>query len=130
MYYDLVREPSNLDARQGSHYEFLNRYRGHVAAKANGENGWLDEFLPKIAQRIADTRNLRCAWDHVTRYGGDAPGPDGIRSGDIPEREVWGILRAVGRSILDGSYVTGPSREIQIPKAVGFRTISVMNYVE
>jgi hypothetical protein len=54
-----------------------------------------------MLNRIADERNLKIAWDHLARYGGQAPGPNGHRFGDYANHEVWSLLRCIAAAILD-----------------------------
>jgi group II intron reverse transcriptase/maturase len=76
-------------------------------------------FLATLLDRTADTRNLRLAWDYLSREGGQAPGPDGLHYTDLAPHDVWMILRWLSQRIRNGSYHPGTDRTVKIPKAHG-----------
>lgn len=87
------------------------------------------EVGPHLLDWIAETGNLRSAWDHLASEGGQAPGPNGMTYLDFAKNEVWQLLRELSRTVSDGSYQPGPERRVQIPKGAGrgFRTLTLQN---
>ena len=60
-----------IDAHRGSSQEFLERYEFAVQQAVHQQRD-ITEFLGAAVDRIADTRNLRSAWDHCRTRGGCA----------------------------------------------------------
>src|SRR4029077_1437753 len=83
--------------------------RGHT----NGPMEW-----PRVDE-IIEVGNLLRTLDALWRHGGQAPGTDGVRYGDLGRREATDILRVVSRSIGDGSYMPQTTRIVPIPKRDG-----------
>jgi RNA-directed DNA polymerase len=81
---------------------------------------------------VADPRNLFLAYETLSRQGGRAPGPDGLRYHDLAKSEVWSWARAAGEAILDGGYRPGPERQVQIPKSSGkgTRTLKLVSILD
>ncbi len=90
-------------------------------------------FIRGFIERIADTRNLQCAVQHLASKGDKAPGPNRQRLkrrlADNPA-QVWAELRRIRRRILDGSYVPDGTTRLWIPKSSGKgkRPIEVSNW--
>jgi len=108
---------------------FVGRYE-RLAAQAvqEGEHG-LQEIGVALLEYIADTRNLRCAWDYLAGVGGETPGLNCLRYKDLDDAEVWDLLRALSIAIRAATYHPGPERAIRIPKASGrgYRTLRLQN---
>ncbi len=87
------------------------------------------EIARRLLPRIADTRNLALAWEHLRQHGGEAPGPDRRTYHDYGEREVWPLLRSLSDQIQRGTYRPGPDRRVEIPKSSGdqVRVLSLPN---
>jgi hypothetical protein len=67
----------------------------------------------------------------LRRSRGQAPGIDGFTYADFSRGEIAGVLRAVTRSILTGTYVPDPTRAVQIEKANGgFRELHLSTIVD
>jgi hypothetical protein len=81
--------------------------------------------VPELLGRIADPRNLYLAYETLSRRGGQAPGPDGLRYRDLDKPEVFAWARAAGKAILEGSYRPGPERSVKVPKASGKGTRTI-----
>jgi hypothetical protein len=106
----------------------LAEYRSAITAHAPQDDS--KQYLaPKLLHWIASDKNLRCAWDHLAREGGDAPGPDGLTYADLSDSEIWRLLRMLGKCIREGTYQPGPERQVAIPKATGtgYRTLTLQN---
>jgi RNA-directed DNA polymerase len=90
------------------------------------------EFTAALFQRTADTRNLRCSWDHLAKGDGQAPGIDGLRYDDLADHEVWDLIRVVNRAILDDTYRHDKDRKVKIRKSSGkgYRTLSIPTIVD
>src|SRR4051794_15527152 len=68
--------------------------------------------LPTLAQ-VAATDLFLVAFDEMSRSGGPAPGPDGVRYGDCSRSEVARAHReVVAPAIKDGTYRPGPYRPV------------------
>lgn len=121
-----------IGAHSGCHSDFLVRYRAAVATKASEGIDALKEFYADIVALVADTRDLRAAWDYLARYGGDSPGPDNWRYADFDDREVWSVLRLLSRQLLCGDYAPGPERALKISKGPGrgMRTLRLQNILD
>ena len=77
---------------------------------------------------IINADNLIANYKQMEREGGQAPGPDGIRFGDLGRRERADILRAASNMIASGDYRPGPARHVDIPKPTGgTRTLTIRN---
>jgi hypothetical protein len=68
---------------------------------------------------IADTKNLRIAYEYLAREGGEAPGPDGLTYTDLCDEEVWRLLRALSPQIKEGTYQRGQTGTVRISKGYG-----------
>jgi ribonuclease HI/retron-type reverse transcriptase len=79
----------------------------------------LRRYRREAARAVADARNLRTAWDFLRRYGGTAPGPNGMTYTDLTNREVWELIRALSAAIRNGTYRPGSECIVTIPKANG-----------
>ncbi len=120
-----------VEAHRGTATDFLRRHEAVAIKAARGETNAKKEFFDTIFTRTADTRNLRLAWDYLSRYGGQAPGPDGLHYDDLGHHETWDLLRHLGQMILDGIYRPGPDRHVQIPKASGgARTLTLQSIID
>jgi RNA-directed DNA polymerase len=120
------------DSHRGSYRDHLRRHELEAADAARGNKAAKQGFAGKLLPQTADTRNLRLAWDWIANNGGQAPGADGLRFDDLDEADVWPFLRALGKSILQGTYRTAPDRKKKIPKASGngYRTLTIPSIVD
>ena len=132
---DYRRSPDNLSRpelvgiHEGSCDDFLRRHELAAAeAVKQGPKG-IEKIAPHLFERVADTRNLYMAWEHVAQNGGTAPGPNGHRCSDYEPHEVWEAVRAISNAIQNGTYRPGPVRKVRISKGPGrgYRTLSLMN---
>ena len=99
------------------------------ADAARGTKADRAKFASCLFQRATDSRNLYIALDHLGCKGGEAPGPDGLRPGDLSAAERWSLSRALETSRRSGSYQPGPHREIKVPKGGdrGTRTLQIQD---
>jgi hypothetical protein len=72
----------SVTKHRGSYDQYLTRYElaAKAAFAAGGET--YKCFCRDLRRYMADERNLKSAAVHLRRYGGAAPGPDGIRLDD------------------------------------------------
>lgn len=128
------RTPNSAQAasslsHSGRSCDFLDQHRREVreALQSGGET--LNKLRDSLLVSIADERNLKIAWDHLARYGGQAAGPNGHRFVDYSSHEVWSLMRCIGVAILNDTYRSGPVRRCRIGKISGhgYRTLSIQN---
>lgn len=67
-------------------------------------------------RRFASQENLMVAFRILRATGGPAPGVDGLTYDDFSPGEMYEVLRAIRRAILDGSYRPHPVRRVRIPQ--------------
>lgn len=81
--------------------------------------------------RFAQPENLMVALRELQSRGGDAPGPDGISLTQLTSGEKYEMLRVLSRRLINGTYLPGPVREVQIPKPDGrVRTLQLQNIAD
>ena len=114
---------------RGSAQRFLDQHRQECDIVAARGFSAIRQFAPELLKRIADFRNLKCAWDYLLRRGGAAPGPDRRTYLDYSHREKVDLLRRLSRSLLADQYVPGPERKRDISKGPGrdFRRLRLAN---
>jgi RNA-directed DNA polymerase len=106
--------------RHCGRYHALNRRIRRDAAKQAGKGrAGIREVAPYLMKWIRDTRALRVGWDYLEQFGGQSAGIDGLRFGDLPESEVWRILRDIKDQIRNGDYKPAADRVIEISKGPG-----------
>ncbi len=117
------------EAHQGSYRDLLRRHRRESATAARGTRKQRDTFADCLFRRTADSRNLKCAIDHLAKEESSAPGPNGLKLVDLDVDEKWELARVLKRVISTGAYRPGPHREVDIPKSSGrgTRTIQVQD---
>ena len=104
-------------------------HKQHAAAARHGD-ATVPPIAPTLMRRIADARIMREACDQLVRNGPTAPGPNGWRFDDLESAEIWPLCRALGKSVLAGTYRPGPERRVKIAKEGKpgqFREIVVQN---
>lgn len=77
------------------------------------------KIMPYLFKYICCDKNLRLAWDHLSKRAGQTPGPDGRRYSDFNESEIWQFLRQIRDSLKDGSYRPYPQDEKVCQKSKG-----------
>lgn len=87
---------------------------------------------PYLLKWASDPRLLRNVWERLARYGGGAPGPNGLRYSDLGAQETWSLLKALSTSVRSGKYRAQPAKRIWVPKDPlqpdrGSRPISLIN---
>ena len=117
---DADTSPEALLRHRGDAAALMRRYQTHVVAAHRREGlAGVRACAPHLAKLIADPRVLRVAWDHLARWGGQAPGPDNLRYPDLNSAEAWDLCRALGRAIRAGDYRRGRDRVVMIAKGAG-----------
>ncbi|HBO42662.1 MAG TPA: Retron-type reverse transcriptase, partial [Planctomycetaceae bacterium] len=126
---DVHARQEPVEAHSGAYTEFLRRHERAVTRAIHEGPHAVKAMLPQLVDRIADSRNLRIAWGHLARHGGATPGPNGVTYRDVEGPEIWELMRTLGRSIREGTYQPGPTREVRIPKGPdrGYRTLTLHN---
>jgi hypothetical protein len=119
-----------ITRHRGPYRAFLDRYEiAAAAARAAGGAGYAT-FCSSLPTFVSDERNLKCAIDYLDRYGGTAPGPDGMVLASLCMIERWELARELRDRLRRGVYVPAPPRLCPIPKRLGSpekRTIWVGN---
>ncbi len=117
-----IYQPKTLDdhcrrllVHEGHLREFDRRWCGLVRKFHNAGTPWKKIHL-RLLPMAADTRSSRIAWDELSRFGGRAPGPDGIRYREPKGPEVSDTLRSISREIKGGSFQLGNSKKLSIRK--------------
>lgn len=120
--------PSRRLANTGTRQEFLRAVRSEIGQAVQRGRSGLTEIAPWLFDWIGDTRNLRCAYDHLAE-GGPAAGPDNVTYDDLNNRDVWALARMLSKQLHQGHYRHGPVRDVPVPKSSGrgSRTISLAN---
>jgi len=117
---------------QGTLAEFNNAWQTVAAQAVSGASEDLRKITSDLLARIADTRNLRLAWLYLRVHGGPAPGPDGIRYGDLGTAEQWELLRQTNDALQKGIY--RPARPKLVTQSKGHgrgtRTITLFNIAD
>jgi len=130
---EMVRIPSirpeHVGVHAGANGAFLVRCVATVNDALRQGQGGLATIAPQLFSWITDERNLRVAWDYLAAYGGQSPGPNGLRYADLAEHEVWSLMRCLRDAIRASIYHPGPIRRIRIPKlsGSGHRIIALQN---
>jgi len=83
-----------------------------------------------IYEQLCDHEVLLEAFDDCRAFGGQAPGADGLTYDDLSRPEAAACLRHVARQIRDGTYRPQPTRAVQIPRRVGFRTLQLPSILD
>lgn len=118
-----------VDYHVGTNKDFLRRHEEMARRAVDQGRIGLKEIAPRLLRRVADARNLRIAWDYLSRQGGQTPGPNGHSYDDLADPEVWSLLRALGAAIRSDHYRPGPEKRRQISKGPGRgdRTLTIRN---
>ena len=121
--------PEHAGVHAGANGAFLVRCVATVNDALRHGQGGLAAIAPQLFSWITDERNLRAAWNYLAAYGGQSPGPNGLRYADLSEYETWSLLRCLREAIRTDLYRPGPVRKIRIPKisGAGHRTIWLQN---
>ena len=124
--------PVRPESHTGTWQDFPRRYLVECDQRFDDWEASKRAFCARLLERIADVRNLRAAWEHLRRFGGDAPGPDGRTFEEFNEREMWQLLRTTSQQIQNGAYRPGPERTIWIDKESGNgkRPLRLQNIVD
>lgn len=87
------------------------------------------ELEPYLLKWISNSKFLRHAWNHLAKYGGQAPGKNGLRFTDFDSEEVWLILKEISGMIRAGTYQPGVPKQVSFSKGFGKgdRTIAIPN---
>lgn len=124
-----VRAPGWVRAHIGGFDEPLKRHRASTRNWKQKASGDQREYLDQLHLLATDERMLRCAWEHLRRLGGGAPGPDGFRFQDFRGAALWDLLRPLRDELRTRGYRPGKERTINIPKGPGrgMRTLVIQN---
>ena len=118
---------------EGSAHAFLRRHERDCSGCDLPSRSERYRLARDCVERIADTRNLWCAVQHLVRHDDKAAGPNGQRLSRLvvtSQKWVRGELRRLSREVKAGTYRPGPVRRIDIPKTSGkgTRPIEVANW--
>lgn len=118
-----------VGAHQGTCHDYLRRVERAAEQAAKEGQRAIKEITPQLLGWAADTRNLRCAWDHLATHGGAAAGENGLRYTDLGDSEIWELLQTLQQAMLNDTYRAGPDRKIRVSKGSGrgYRTLTLQN---
>jgi hypothetical protein len=111
-----VLNPKWVTRHRGDRHALLKRHRRQEAKRLKQGRDGLEALAPLLLHRVSDDRTLRVAWDYLEEYGGQAPGPDGLRYEDLPDPFVWEWCRATRDAIRRGEYEVGDEEVVRISK--------------
>ena len=109
-------------AHRGTLGDFLARHQRECAQYDRATEAARREFAATFIPRIADTRNLRLAAEHLAEGGDKAPGPNGQHIHRLRRENpsfVWQQLRNLSSALQDQTYQPGPTRRANVPKSSG-----------
>jgi len=116
------------EVHEGTYGDYLRRHAREASEIAGGTARDKKEFAANLPRRIADSRNIRCAIEHIASDPDKAPGPNNIRGDRLEDYERWNLARALAEVIRSGTYQPGAVRVVHIPKlSGGTRPIEIQN---
>ena len=126
---NLATDSGQVEAHTGDLRDFKRRFANAAARIRQASAADQRQFQEKLIRRVADTRNLRLAWNYLASHGGEAAGPDEQTYADFDRDAVWDLLRGIRQKLLAGSYSPGPERPQPISKGPGrgLRTLCIQN---
>jgi group II intron reverse transcriptase/maturase len=129
-YESLERLDTWMKRHRGDHSDFLAFHRKSVSLALKAGKAEVAQLVSKLFGRVCDFRMLRCAWAHVSTFGGSAPGIDGETYEDyFPycKQQPWGRIGQLGEELRTACYQPLPLRDVKIPKSSGngYRTLRI-----
>ena len=122
------RKPIPLFAHRGRPEDFMHRYARDLEHAFKADDKELDALRAQLPEIITQPENLYVALMHLAKYGGDAPGPDGVRAGELARRDAWEMLHQYSEVLRDGTYAPAKPTIIKRRKrSGGERSIEVAN---
>jgi RNA-directed DNA polymerase len=124
------RTPASLFSHDQESRAFLDDYHQVVRKEVDTDTDQIPANIKdQLWSCIADARNLRAAWDTLSRHGGQAPGPNGDTYADFSDSEAWDLLRSTSQAVKVGTYRPGPTKKVPVPKSSGrgTRTLQLAN---
>jgi retron-type reverse transcriptase len=107
--------PGSTRGRSPSDRYHERRRRRAIAARPGASTNSLQPTLASVA----DAEFLLDVYEERRRYGGPAPGLDGLTYANLGRSEVAGILRVLAQTVRNGSYRPQPARPVKVPKSGG-----------
>jgi RNA-directed DNA polymerase len=104
-----------LRQHRGTWQKFVGGIHETIVRAIHEGPASVKEILPNLLTWISDARTLRAAWNTLAQKN-TAPGPNGHHFNDFDHKEVWELLRTIGKAIRAGTYRVGEERTIHIPK--------------
>jgi RNA-directed DNA polymerase len=104
---------------RGTAADYMARYRRLAAQTVPKKRAGLRDVAPNLLWLISDERTLFAAWQHMAKYGGSAPGPDGCRYDDFDRTEAMHLCGGLRDEIRCGEYAVGKECVRRIPKTSG-----------
>lgn len=121
--------PVEVRRHVGDVEDFKRRFLS-VASRhaAQGRQG-LRTIAPHLFDWISDHRMHQLSWNHLARFGGEAPGRDGRRIDDYVAGDAWAICRALEKTIRAGTYDPADEKISEIVKdnGIGKRRIALLD---
>lgn len=127
--YDYQRRTLPVDIHEGTPGDFLKRYHVQVDLAVRTD---VRSIRHELLSHWHAPESLWVGFEHLRHHGGDAPGPDGIRSGDLSKAQWFELFHHLQSSLQTGTYVPGRVRRIQIPKSSGngSRPLEIANLID
>lgn len=121
--------PKEVRRHRGSLRNFTNRFSSIATRHADDGREGLRRIAPYLFDLISDHRMLFLAWQHLARFGGEAPGRDGRRIDDYVTADAWAICRALEQTIRAGTYEPADEKISEIAKdsGIGKREITLLD---
>lgn len=139
MYENVIHHAASIDCspkaalyHKGTRHDAVDRCRDAVANAIRQGHDGIQKIVPLLLKYVSDARVLRAAWDYLAKFGGQAPGVNGLTYGVLDNSEIWNLLTVLGQAIRNGTYRPGPLKQVEIPKdrvhpEKGFRRLLLPN---
>lgn len=95
---------------------FLEKWAERAKEVAGNPALSLADIGDEAVDVIASVENLKHAWDHMAKLGGEAAGPNRKSFRHYSRVQSWSEIERLHEVLVSGSYRHGPVREASMPK--------------